>query len=116
MEQADAVDRDAMKGQLLRAFAALSHVNGCRRVFTFSADMNVVTDQRDFDFYVRLFFHRVDSQNRTSFDPELVCESKGEWFASVAVREEFDRPLVEEASAWLLREKEVRVWSSLLPL
>lgn len=116
MDEAGVVDRDVMNESLLQAFAAISHMNGCRSIFTFTADLDVVPDRRDFDFYVRLFFDRVDSQDRASFDPEFVCESKGEWFAAVAVQEVFQLQVFEEASGWLLSERAVRVGGFRLPL
>jgi len=95
------LDSDGRVEQLLQAFATVAQLNGCRSLFKFVADSNVVCDARDFEFAVRLFFYEVDSKERASFDLHVAGQAQDEFFAWVGVAEEFEPRVVQEATASL---------------
>jgi len=116
MSRVTRLEAAGKRERLFQAFAAVAHMTGCRSLFTFASDSDVVRDPRDLEFAASLFFHRVDSQERASFDPHFAGDINGELFALVGVSEEFDTQVVEDAIAWLAAERSCRVKKFRLPL
>ncbi|MCA8205396.1 hypothetical protein LGM71_30650 [Burkholderia sp. AU33545] len=102
--------------ELFVKFATFAHASGCKTVFVFSAESNIVEDPRDFEFSARQFFYHASLQERASFDLHLAGASDGGWFEWVGVKDEFDSTVVAEAVAWLLEVRKCHVTPVDLPL